>query len=507
MRILTLCVANSARSQMAEGWLRALSTPDVEVLSAGSEPASVRPDAVRAMAEVGIDLRDHRSKRVTGDERPDVVITLCDDEVCPIYPAHVERLHWPTEDPAGKGIEAFRAARDAIRARADAFLRERHQRVAFGDVARPWFALRDDVVFLNHGSFGATPREVLDAVRAVQLEVEGEPVDYYVRKLPALLRRVAARAAAFVRADPDDLVLVENATTGVNAVLRSLDLRPGDTLVTTDHAYGAVRNAMEFVARRAGARVVAVPVPFPIADPGEVVEAVRAALPGARLAVLDHVTSVTGLVYPVAELVAACREHGVPVLIDGAHAPGQVPVDLGALGADWWVGNAHKWLFAAKGCALLHVRRDRQAETHPTVISHGLGQGLAAEFDFTGTRDPGPWVALEAALGFVERLGADRIRAHNVLLRERAGAAMCDRLGLRPPAPRSMLAAMQTLPLPFPTDGSRAAADAINLRLFRDHRVESMFMPFGGRVWNRIACQIYNRPADYERLAELLGDG
>lgn len=504
MKVLALCVANSARSQIAHGWLRALSTPDVEVASAGAEPTSVRPEAVQVMREVGVDLRDHRSVQVTGDEHPDVVVTLCDEQVCPVYPGDVERLSWSTPDPAGRGIAAFREARESIRRRVEAFLEERGKRARFGAASRPLFALRDDVVFLNHGSFGATPREVLAAQRAVVDELEGEPVDFFARKLPGRMRAVAAKAAAFLHADPRDVVFVDNATTGANVVLRSLDLGPGDVIVTTDHAYGSVRNTIDHACARTGATLRIAKVPFPIEDPRQVVDAVRAVIAGAKLAVLDQITSITGLVWPIEELVALCREHGVPVLVDAAHAPGQVPVDLDAIGADWWVGNAHKWLFAPKGCAILHVRRDRHAITRPTVISHGLGKGLAEEFDFVGTRDPSAYLALEAALAFTERHGADRIRAHDFALRERAGAMLCERLGVRPPAPPTMLAAMQTMPVPFPTDGTRAAADAINRRLFEEHRIEAMFMPFGGRVWLRIACQIYNRFEEYERLAEVL---
>jgi isopenicillin-N epimerase len=515
MRVLALCVANSARSQMAEGWLRALSRPDVEVYSAGSSPSRPRPEAIAVMREVGIDLGAYRAKSVRDVPEPDVVITLCEEEVCPLYPGQVERLQWPTPDPAHaqgdweERLVAFRRTRDTIRGLVERFLEERGRRMRFGDdETRMRFQLRSDMTFLNHGSYGAAPRDVLQAQRRLQDELESQPLAF-MRSLPARVRRMAARVASFLRADPQDIVFVDNASSGVTAVLRSLQLGPGDLLLTTDHAYGAVRRAMDHVAARTGARVITAHVPFPIRGPSEVTDAVREVLEGTsrervKLAVFDEITSITGLVFPVGDLVALCQEHGIPTLIDGAHVPGHLPIDLSALGADYWVGNCHKWLFTPKGCAVLHVRRERHAGIDPLVFSHGVGTGLSGSFDFQGTRDPSPWLSVEAALEFVESLGADRIRAHNVLLREQAGTMLCDRWEVAAPAPTSMLGALQTLPIPIDTDGTQNTADAINRHLWDDHRVEAMFMAFQGKVWVRISAQIYNRPYDYQRLVDVI---
>ena len=514
MRVLALCVANSSRSQMAEGWLRALGIPDLEVYSAGSAPTRIRPEAVAVMREVGIDLGGHRSKSVRDVPTPDLVITLCEEEVCPSYPASVQRLRWPVDDPAEvegdieTRLAAFRRARDTIRRAVDRALEERNLRVRFGDdETRSQFALREDITFLNHGSFGATPRPVLEAQRRLTEELEAQPVAF-MRSVPARVRRVAARVASFLRADPQDIVFVDNATSGVTAVLRSLRLQPGDILLTTDHAYGAVRKAMDHVAKRTGARVCAARVPFPLRSPQEVVEAVFETLEECpieriKLAVFDEITSITGLVFPVAEIVARCRAQGIPTLVDGAHVPGHLPVDLSSLDADYWVGNCHKWMFAPKGCAVLHVRRSRHSEIDPVIFSHGIGTGLQGAFDWQGTRDPSPWLAADAAIEFIESMGADRIRAHNAMLRELAGTMLCERWGVQAQAPASMLGALQTLPVPIPTDGTQATADAMNRHLWDDHRVEAMFMAFGGRVYFRLAAQIYNRPYDYQRLIEV----
>lgn len=509
MRVLALCVANSARSQIAEGWLRALSTPDVLVYSAGSRPTAIRAEAIAAMAEVGIDLGQHHAKGLSEVPSPDFVVTLCDDEVCPNYSAEVTRLSWPTPDPAAvegsaaERLQAFRRARDEIGAKVDAWLTEIGRRVEFGAI--DGFALRKDITFLNNGSFGATPRQVLAAQRRLQDELEAQPVAF-MRALPARTRRVASLVASFLRSDPQDLVFVDNATTGVTAVLRSQRWKPGDVVYTTSHVYGAVRSALEHLKRTVGIEVVYGEVPFPIGSSREVLDAIGATLPAnAKLAIVDHITSATGLIFPAAEIVALCRGRGIPVLIDGAHVPGHLPVDLGALDADYWVGNLHKWLYTPKGCAVLRVRRDRRDALEPLVFSHEIGRGFSASFDFQGTRDPSPWLAAEAALGFVEALGGpDRIRAHNFALRRTAGALLCERWHVEPPAPLEMLGALQTLPLPARIEGTAANAAAWNARLWDEQKIEIPFIPFGGRLWIRTSAQIFNTLSDYERLADVL---
>jgi isopenicillin-N epimerase len=469
--------------QLAAGWLAGLGAAGVEAVPVAGE---VAPEAAAVMREVGIDLQPGRD----GPSTPDVVLPLPDLA--------------PPADLAG-----WRRARDEVEVAVARWLDDRGRLARFGESVRPRFAIdfgdaERPVTFLNHGSFGATPRAVLEAQRSWIEALEAQPLAFY-RAWPARIRQVAARVAEALGADPQDLVFVDNASTGVTAVLRSLRLQPGDVVVTTDHAYAAVRKALDHAVALSGARLVIARVPFPIESPEQVVAAVEAVLPErARIAVFDGITSITGLVLPTDALVALCRARGIPVLVDAAHVPGHLPVDLGASQADYWVGNLHKWLFACKGCAVLHVRRDRQDEVDPLVWSHGLDQGFTARFDFQGTRDPSPWLAADAALAFRSELGADRIRAHNVRLRREAGAMLCERLGVVAPAPGEMLGALQTLPLPFATEGCQDAADALNRRLWEEHRIEAMFMAFGGRVWLRIAAQIYNRLEDYERLAAAL---
>lgn len=384
------------------------------------------------------------------------------------------------------------------------------------DLARLW-PLDPSVDYLNHGSFGACPRAVLDAQTALREEMEQEPVDFLWRKLPRLLGEAREALAAFLCADPEGLAFVPNATAGVNAVLRSLDIAPGDELLTTDHAYGACLKALAYVASRTGARVVVAAVPFPIRGEDEVVGPLLGAVtPRTRLVLLDHVTSPTALVFPAGRVVAEMAERGVDVLVDGAHAPGMVPLDLDRLGAAYYTGNAHKWLCAPKGAAFLHVRADRRRRVHPVSISHGyepggVGARFREEFDWTGTDDPTAYLAVPASLRYLESIvpgGWPAVMARNRTLALSARAILCEALSAPEPCPASMVGSIASVPLPAPASGSPADgldADAL-AGWFRERGVETWIYPWpppGGRVV-RASAQLYNEAAQYERLARLL---
>ena len=367
------------------------------------------------------------------------------------------------------------------------------------------------VAYLNHGSFGACPKAVLDLQSQLRAELEREPADFMVRTWQSRIDGARTDLAAFLGADPADLAFVPNATSGVNAVLRSLDFRPGDELLTTSHTYVACRKTLDFVARRTGAKVVVATTPFPLSREEEVIAAVLAAVtPRTRLALLDHVTCPTALIYPIHALVAELKARGIDTLVDGAHAPGLVALDLDALGAAYYTGNAHKWLCAPKGAAFLHVRRDRQAELHPGTISHGLGEGFHAEFDWTGTCDPTPWLCIPESIRFMESLlpgGWPEVMAANRTLALRARSLLGERLDIAPPCPESMLGAMASMPLPAGRAGSPASrldAEALS-DWFRARGVETWFHPWPVPVL-RISAQLYNSLEQYERLAELLDE-
>ncbi|MCK6504787.1 aminotransferase class V-fold PLP-dependent enzyme [Myxococcota bacterium] len=355
--------------------------------------------------------------------------------------------------------------------------------------------------FLNHGSFGSTPRALLALQSRWREEMEAQPVAFLARRLPGLLQAERAAIAPFLGADPAGLAFVRNATTGVAAVLHSLHLRPGDELLTTDHRYQAVANALADVAAARGARVVEAAVPFPIQDPGQVLQAVSEAIgPRTRLVVVDWITSPTALVLPVAAICRLCRDRGVPILVDGAHSPGHVSVDLAALGADFYTGNLHKWLCAPKGTAVLWAAEGWRDRLHHPVPSHGWRQGMQAELDWTGTDDPTGWLCSAAAVQHHRDLGGATFRAANHALALAGRDRLSGRLDLQPPAPDEMLGCMAALPLPAsPADLPRL------VEALHHQRIEVPLLAWGGRAWVRIsAFGTYNQLEQYDRLGEAL---
>lgn len=357
--------------------------------------------------------------------------------------------------------------------------------------------------FLNHGSFGSTPRELLDLQQELRVELEAQPIQFLARELWGRLDANRQAVAAFLGADPAGLAFVRNATSGAASVLQGLVLGPGDEILTTDHRYRAVHHILGHVAGRTGARVVQAAIPFPIASPRQVVDAVAAAItPRTRVLVVDWIASATALVLPVQQLVELARDRGIPVLIDGAHAPGQVHVDLDALAPDWFTGNLHKWLCTPKGCAVLWVAEEHRASTHHAVPSLYYGEGLHREFDWTGTDDPTPWLCAAAAVRRHERLGGVALRrAHHELVLA-ARDRLCARVPfLDPCAPDEMLGAMCSFLLPWSLDHRdriRAALD--------EARVAVLLEGWHDRLALRIsAFASYNRITQYDRLAEVLG--
>ena len=375
---------------------------------------------------------------------------------------------------------------------------------AHGRSLRHLWALEEGMVFLNHGAYGATPRELFERQHEWRLRMEAQPPRFFMNELPALVRNAAAALAEFVGAGAARTVLLENATSGMNAVLRSLRFAPGDRIVTTDHVYGAVRNALRFAAERDGAEVVEVPVAMPLRGASEVADAIDSALDGrTRLVVVDHIASPSALVFPVAEIVRRVRARDIPVLVDGAHAPGQVDLEVDAIGADWYVGNGHKWLCAPKGTAFLTVAPDAATEEiHPTTISHAYGQGLAAEFGKIGTRDPSAWLCIPDAIDFHRRLGGRTLRERNAALARSAGTDLAAALGTETGGPAGCFGAMATVRLPCDFEATWENAGRIRDRLWRDHRVETLVAAVAGRLWLRLSIFAYNDESDLAGLPD-----
>jgi isopenicillin-N epimerase len=398
------------------------------------------------------------------------------------------------------------------------------KRAKLPDVRDLW-TLDPGVTFLNHGSYGACPKVVLAYQSALRERLERQPVQFLGRDLEELLDEARSALAGFVGAEPSGLAFVPNATTGVNAFLGSFPLRAGDQVVTTDQAYNACRNALEVAAERSGAEVVVANVPFPCPSPDAVVEAIlEAVTPRTRLALVDHVTSPTALVFPIGRIVRELAERNVETIVDGAHAPGMLDLDAGAIGAAGYAGNCHKWLCSPKGAGFLYVREDFRERVRPTVISHGANRRTPdrsrfhAEFDWTGTGDPTAYLSVPEAIRYMGSLlpgGWGEVRESNHQKAVEARRMVLQRLALESPCPEEMLGSMAAIPLPADGEGrlwTGFERDDLQSALLDRHGVEVPVLWFGGgRRILRISAQLYNEAQEYERLAdalmELLGRG
>ena len=386
--------------------------------------------------------------------------------------------------------------------------------------ARHW-DLDPGVVFLNHGSFGAAPRVVKLAQQLLRDRMEAEPVRFFVEDHRPLMDAARDALARFIHCLPGDIAPVTNATVGVATVLQNLadsgSLQPGDELLTNAHEYPACQNNLRRLAARTGAKVVCVDLPFPCPGPQSVIDAILAAVtPRTRLALISHVTSPTGLVLPVADIVRALRERGVDTLVDGAHAPGMLDLHLDRLGAAYYTGNFHKWVCAPKGAAMLWVRRDRHAHLHPAVISHGYNSRrprprFHEEFDWTGTDDPTPWLTVPLALRTVAAMlpgGWPEVRARCHALALRGRQILADALHVAPPAPASMIGTLAALELPPGPLTQSYALDVLPLQqaLFDRHTIEVPVVPWPRPPARlvRISAFLHHHVDEYRRLADAL---
>lgn len=385
----------------------------------------------------------------------------------------------------------------------------------FGHAYRDRWLLDPDLLYLNHGTVGAPPRVVLGVQQQLRDEIEREPARFLLRDLTGTdqgatareprMRAAAAAIARFVGADRDDLVFVDNTTTGVNAVLRSLTFTAGDEIVLTDHTYGAIGNAADDVARRTGAIVRRVELPGPPWTADGIVTAIDGACsPRTRVVLVDHISSGSALVCPVAEIARRARARGIAVLVDGAHAPGSLALDVPALGVDWYVGNLHKWAMSPRSSGFLWAAPHRHADLHPTTISWGYGRGLAAEFDLVGTRDPTPWLASPAGLDFLDELGFDGLRAWNHAIAWEGARMPARHWRVPPPADESTIGAMATVQLPPSVPGDAAAVQRLRDALLFEDRIEVQMHAFKGRAWVRFCGQAYVEPSDIDRLRDAI---
>lgn len=369
------------------------------------------------------------------------------------------------------------------------------------------FRLGAGLVHLNHGSFGTVPRPVQAAQAAWAERIESGPTEWLGRRLSELVGPARQSIAGLLNAGPDRLGLLTNATAGVGAYLRSASLRAGDEIVAVDHVYNAVRLYARVVAQRSGATFREIPLALPVVDEASIVSTIMGGCSAkTRLLVIDHVTSPTALVLPVAQLIRAARAAGIACLIDGAHAPGMVPLDLTALNADAYTGNLHKWCFAPRGSAFIAVSQSCESWVRPETLSHNIHESFAKAFDWQGTRDFSAWAAIPTAIEYLRRGGPAEWMTHNHEMAVWAHGMLCEALGVEPISPLDgrMLGSMATVRLPASASARHATAAALQERLFTAHHIEVPIVDWNGQWFVRVSAQIYNQPEDYLALAEAL---
>jgi isopenicillin-N epimerase len=383
----------------------------------------------------------------------------------------------------------------------------------FGRSMLSSWAFDPDIIYLNHGTVGATPRPVLQVQQQLRDEMERQPSKFMLRDLLSQsgvkystkprIRLAADKVAEFLGVRGDDLVFVDNATTGINAILRSFKFSPGDEILFMDVAYGAIVNAAQYVAREQNATVKFVTIPPDIHSPDQVISIIQKGITSkTRMAIIDHITSESALLLPIKEITQVCHKAGVTVLVDGAHAPGAIPLNIADIGADWYVGNLHKWAYAPRGCGILWAPPERQQGLHSAVISWGMDKYFTFEFDWIGTKDPTNALAAPAGIAFMRSLGTEAVMKYNHDLAWSASRMLCERFGTNITVPESMIGTMATLPLPAKAGLTEADSRVLRDRLLFEDNIEAQIHSWYGKIWVRISAQVYNEMADYEAFAE-----
>jgi isopenicillin-N epimerase len=369
------------------------------------------------------------------------------------------------------------------------------------------------ITYLNHGTVGATPRRVLEKQQSLRDEMERQPSQFMLRELAGLMpapwrrlpriREASEHVARFLGAHPDDLAFVPNVTTGLNAVFRSVPLGPGDEVLITDLAYGAIGLAAGAIVRERGAALKTIPIPHPVTDAAFIVQTIASALtPSTKIAVVDHITSESALVLPVTEIAAECHARGVLLVVDGAHTPGSLALDIPATGADWYVANLHKWAHAPRACGILWASRERQAGLHSPVVSWNVGKGFREEFGWSGTGDPTSCLAAPEGLALLREWDFEAVLGYIHGLAWEGACLLAGRWGTKLETARALIGAMATVPLPEGAGATEADAARLRLALLLEDRIEVQLHAWHGRLWVRISAQVYNELSDVARLGD-----
>ncbi len=376
----------------------------------------------------------------------------------------------------------------------------------FGKSIRHNWLLADDIIFLNHGSFGATPKKVLQSEAAWNELIEREPVRFFVDEYETYLHNALYALGSFLDCDASRLAFIDNATTGVNTVLRSLQpsFGNGDGILYLSHVYPAVKNTLSYISKVTGAMPVEVRIPAPVTDKESILKLIDASAgDNIKLAVIDHIASPTGIVFPVKEITELLKRKGIPVLIDGAHAPGMLDLDVNSIGADWYVGNCHKWMFASKGCAFLYTSEGKIDDTVPLNISLGYDNGYRKMFDWTGTKNPVHWLTITDAIDFYNSFGKENIINYNRGMIREAVARLVNVLKTEAAAPYEMTGNLLAFRLNSKAP-THEDTDKLRKTLLGKYHIEVPVILFDNSLWIRVSAQIYNDPEEYTVLADAL---
>lgn len=375
----------------------------------------------------------------------------------------------------------------------------------FGKQLKKLWLLDDRITFLNHGSFGATPKTVMEAVNKWQIELEKEPVEFFMNHYFVLIRQLAQRLGNLIGSEGDSIVFLDNATTGINTVLKSLfsDFKMNDEILFTNHIYPAARNTINYICDRTKLKPVEIFVPYPLTDTSQITDIIQKSLSTrTKILLIDHIFYTGGIVAPIKEIINICRKNGTYVLVDGAHTPGMIELNLEDLQPDWYTGNCHKWMFSPKGCAFLWTRNELQDITKPLSTSLFHNQGYCKEFDWTGTKNPAVWLALNEAIDFINQFGLKNIQEYNHNLLIKAVEIISGRTNIEFITPLSFFGSIAAFELPVIINIDNETTHKLRDVFYNEYKIEIPFIHFNDKIWFRFSSQIYNEPEDYVKLAE-----
>lgn len=379
----------------------------------------------------------------------------------------------------------------------------------FGKNIKDKWLLDTSVTFLNHGSFGATPKSIIEECSAWMRKLETQPVSFFLDIYFEEIRNQAVALAEFTHCNPDNLVFVENATTGVNTVINSLisKLKSGDEILITNHTYPAVKAHLNHVSKIYGYKIKEIILPFPVFDLSNYSDIYRKAISDkTKLAIVDHVIYTTGIINPINEITKVLKENGVLVMIDGAHAPGMLDLNIDSIGADFYTGNCHKWLYTPKGVALLWVADEHKNYIKPISNSFFYEQGFTKEFDWTGTKNPANIFCTKSAIEFYNKLGGSKLRSYMHNLAIDARDLVESELGLKIQTPESYFASLVALPLDIDIEVNHETTYKLRKQFYTKYKIEMPFIEIGGKIWFRFSCQVYNELSEYKYLADSLSE-